>query len=430
MKIGLITPFNLYRPNFRLSEDGRIDDFFKEKVRSSRAYSPSDSLLQLAALTPTGHEVFYMDDQFGSVNFDESLDLAAITVITPSADRAYEIAEEYKRRGVYVVMGGVHVSLCPEEASKHGDTIVVGDADNIWMSFLSDFRRGRAKKMYNGGMARIGNSPPPRIDLLPPEKFRRTLLQTELYSLRTSVGCTRRCKYCTNWEMSCNKIRKKTLRQIKREIKHISARSQIFTLSLIDDNPFLDIKHITRVLHYFKDVGVRWIGPADISISDHPKLLKLIRESGCTYLCFGLESLNPENLKWLAPWKSKFVKSYKERIRILRDHGLNVMGSFMVGLERDTPETFQQDFDFFIETNLVTVGIAIITPLPGTSFRQRLIDEKRLDLNAPWSDYTGFNLLYTHPTLSKQEMYDGVLWFLKKCNMPEVQEHMQKAFIR
>ncbi|MFH1830989.1 MAG: radical SAM protein [Pseudomonadota bacterium] len=427
MKIAMVAPYSLFCPNSRQSEDERINNFIKTRGTIVKAHSPSDSLLQLAAFTPENHELVYMDDQYGNIDTNQGFDLAAITCITVSANRAYKIADEFRQKGVYVVMGGIHTTLCPEDAAKHADTIVVGDADDVWQRFLFDFENGVPKNFYDGGRADIRKRPPPRISLVPREWYFLNMMQKEMYAFSTTLGCTRACKFCSDWKKpGYNRLQKKTIEQIKQELEQIASYSDNYSLLIMDDNVFLDVSHGKKVLEVIKSLNVRWIAATDISIAEHPSLLKMIRESGCRLLSIGLESLNEENLKWLAPWKAKQVKSYKDAINKLREEGINAVGSFMVALEYDTKSTFEEIFEFFIESKLSGAAISILTPAPGTELRNKLIKEGRLDLKAPWKAYSGYNLLFKHPTLSKKDIYDGLFWFLQKCETPEMIEHLKR----
>lgn len=428
MKIALVAPYSLFYPPSRMSDDDRINQYVKAKQTLFKAYAPCDSLLQLAALTPLKHELIYMDDQYGNVNSAENVDLAALSFMTVSADRAYEIADGFRRRGVHVVMGGVHPTFCPEDAAKHADTVVIGDADGVWKRFLLDFENKTPKAVYNGGCADLTKRPPPRFDIIPRKWFFRNAMQREMYSIHTTLGCTRACKFCSNWKKAgYNRLQKKTLRQIRRELERIASYSDNFYLSIMDDNLFMDVAHGRKVMEVIKEMNINWFAPTDISIAHDPSLLKLIRESGCKMLVFGLESLREENLKWLAPWKARQVVNYKDAIKKLRDAGINALGSFMVGLEYDTKAVFDEIFDFFIDTKLAGVGVGILTPYPGTDLRDRLIKENRLDLDAPWGSYTCYNLLFKHPILSKKDICDGLFGFYQKCETPEVAKHLKKV---
>ena len=431
MKIAFIAPYGLFVDSCRLSEDSRIDAFLKMRGPDAKAYSPCDSLLQLAALTPSEHEIFYMDDQYGNVDISADIDIAAISLVTSSADRGYEIADEFRSKGIHVVMGGIHTTLAPEDAKNHADTVITGDADHAWPQFLSDFMSGKSLPRYDGGCSDIKKLPPPKISLLTRDQYFRKSIQTEQYSIHCSSGCTRACKYCSNWmRPGCDKYQWKSLDQIEAELKQIVDYSDNFCLLISDDNLFLDVKYAKKVLELIRSYNISWFAPAEISIAKDDELLALIKDSGCLFLCIGFESLDERNLKWLAPWKAKQVKGYDSGIKRIREYGINVMGSFMIGMDYDTPSTFRNVFDFFMLNELSIATLAILTPFPGTLLRDKLIDENRLDLDAPWGDYTTYNLLFDHPNLSKEEIYDGVHWFMEKTSSPEVVEHIKRISLR
>lgn len=426
MNIALIAPSELFCDGSVVSEFKPLDDLVRLKLQQTRRYSPSDSLLQIAAATPRQHNLLHMDDQYQMVDPSVEVDIAALTVMTVNADRAYAIAASFRKRGVYVVMGGVHVTLCPEDAASHADTIITGDADIAWKAFLRDFQKKRPEKIYRGGAVDICVVPPPRISLLPREQFVRLRFQKEAYGLRTSVGCTRGCRFCSNCSKpGCQRLRKKTMRQIDLELRNIASSSDNYMIGLLDDNPFLDIAHITRVLERIKDLRVRWFGGADVSIAEHPRLLDLIRDSGNLAVVVGLESIDRQDLRWLAPWKSRRAGRYPEGICRMRDHGLSVMGSFLIGLDHDTPDSFQRYLDFFFETKMAEILLAVVTPYPGTPLREKFIREGRLDAHAPWSAYTGLNVLFRHPTMTKDQIYRGLHWFLSQLDRSEVREQVR-----
>ncbi len=431
MRIALVNPNILHLPGTVLSDDAAIDALVKPGAVWFREFSPNDSLLALAALTPEDHELIYMDDQFGTIDLDAQVDLAAITTVTMNADRAYELAAAFRGRGVHVVMGGIHATMLPEEAALHADTVVTGDADLVWPEFLSDLECGRPNVRYDGGYADIKKSPPPRLSILEPKHYFRRCFGLEVYDLRTSAGCSRRCRFCANWmRQGCDRIHKKSLKQVEAELARIAAFAGPRLLSVSDDNLFLDPRYAAGVARLIRDYGFTWIGSGDVSVTKRPELMRLLEESRCRVLCFGLESLDAKNMRWLAPWKARQVPRYREAISVARDHGINVWGSFIAGLEHDDLDVFQRILDFFLTSNLSSVNVAILTPYPGTEVRQRLIDEGRLDTAAPWRKYTAFNLLFRHDRFSSEQVMRKLEWFLRRLAGPEIREHLMKVTLR
>ena len=432
LKIALVSPYYLFLECFRLSEDAEINAFLAEKARFHRAYSPSDSLLQIAAITPPEHKLVYMDDQFANINTHADIDIAAFTVTTISAPRAYKLAQKFKKNGIYTIMGGVHPTFCPDEAKKFADTIVIGDADIAWRQFLKDFEKGKPKKVYEQGcVADIKNLPKPKIGLLSKKWYYRKIFNKEAYTIFTTFGCNRFCKFCVNClKPGYGKIHKKKLSQIEAEIQQVAAYSNNFIIIFCDDNCFIDLDHMSDIIKMLTRMKIRWVAPGDIAVANHPKVLKLIEKSDCALLCVGFESIKKENLKWVAPWKAKFIDTYKERIGIFRDYGINITGSFIAGFEHDTDSVFREIFDFSMESKLTTTVVGIATPYPGTPFRDDLIQKGLLNKKAGWDMYTGMNLLYKHPKIEKQKLYSELLWFLKEVEKPYVQNHLNSITFR
>ena len=256
MRIALVNPNILSVSGIPLSDSPSLDALIKTLAREFREYSPNDSLLALAALTPPEHELLYMDDQYGSLDLDARIDLAAISAVTVNADRAYELAADFRKRGVHVAMGGIHATLLPGEVSKHVDTVFTGDADEVWPTFLKDLERGRPGKRYDGGCIPITRSPPPRLDVLSPGQYFRKAFGAEVYGIRTTSGCTRRCRFCSNRALpGGDRIHRKTLAQVEAELKAIASFSGHCLLAISDDNLFVDARYAASVLQLVRDYG-------------------------------------------------------------------------------------------------------------------------------------------------------------------------------
>lgn len=431
MRIALVSPNVLHLAESVVSNDAVINGLVKPKAIEFREFSPSDSLLALAGLTPEEHELIYLDDQYARVDPDTPVDLAAITAVTMNANRAYELAAAFRARGVYVVMGGIHATMVPEETARHVDTVITGDADRVWPIFLKDLARGKPKLRYDGGYADVQQTPPPRISLLKPQHYFRRPFQAELYTLRATAGCTRRCRFCSNWKRpECDRLHCKTLRQIDLELDQITGFSAKPLINIADDNLFLDEAFARGVVERIRDRGIPWVGSGDVSLTRKPRLMRLLQESGCRLICFGLESLDPRNLEWLAPWKAKQIPYFRDAIRIARDHGINVMGSFIAGLEHDDLDVYDRCLDFFQETSMSVVNVALLTPFPGTELRERMIAEERLDRRAPWSAYTTYNLLFRHDHFTADQVLRRMEAFIRKLESPEMQQHIISVAIR
>ncbi len=427
MRIGLIFPYAIYRENYPICEDDAFSDYFTENLCLTRSGHPSDALIEIGTIVPE-HDYVYMDDQYGTIDINADIEIAALSVMTMSADRAYELADQFRKRGVHVIMGGVHPTLLPDEALKHADTVVVGDGEKTWVKFLKDFKKGKAKSRYDGGVRNVKKIPPPNLSLLDRSCYFRKQAGKEAYSIHISSGCVRKCRYCVSCSLlGGEQYQKKRLGQIEAELDNIQAFGNDYFLVVSDDNPFLDPKFAKKVLTVVKDRKLAWASVVDVSIADDSELLNLIRDSGCGFLCLGLESLDVDGLGKLSPWKARFVSTYRDRIKKIQDHGVAVSGSFMIGLENDTCDTLNQYFDFFMETEMSGISVVALTPFPGTAFRRELETSGRLHLQAPWSQYTGYNLLFDHPKIEKDELYRRLLWFYQQFDVLKSQKDPDNA---
>jgi radical SAM superfamily enzyme YgiQ (UPF0313 family) len=383
-------------------------------------YTPSLSLLTIAALTPAKINISIIDENFDKINFNEKYDIVGISAMTQEVVRAYEIADEFRKRGVYTVMGGIHVSVLPEEALGHVDTVIIGEAENLWPKFLEDYQHGEPRKIYReteGYFIDLKNSPIPRYDLLigkdyfmDPKHFSNSI------PIQVSRGCPHNCDFCLVTKMYGYKFRKKTMAQVKSEIltskKYFPGRMIMFS----DDNIFLDRKYAKELLQVLKDLKVRYWAQSDISIGQDDELLKAIYESGCLYLLIGFESISSNNLKNINSnlWKYRQLKNYSKYIENIQKHGIIVFGSFIFGLEHDDNSVFKKVVEFMNKNN-ITGQLTIATPLPGSRLYEKLKSEKRLIKNdGYWEKCTFLDVVFKPNKISVKELEEGFVWAYKQ----------------
>jgi len=380
------------------------------------------NLPYVAAVTPPEVEVRIVDEAYEKINFDEKVDLVGITAQTPVAPRAYQIAEEFRRRGVPVVMGGVHASVLPEEALGHVDAVVIGEAEATWPQLLEDLRHGRLQKIYRAhGWVGGDAIPPPRRELL------NHRLYFPLKLLETTRGCPHRCDFCQVSRFFGNRYRTRPLTEIARELetmfgpgpvmppwakKPLSAISKDLPyflkrrlLYIIDNNVVSDRKFTIELLSLIKGYDLLWWGHAPFSIADDDKLLKLFADSGCIAVNIGFESLSPINLKRMKKGFNK-PSQYTEAIRKIHGYGLGIMGTFIVGLDDDDPGVFQRTIDFIFENQLDWALAFILTPYPGTESFERLEGAGRI-LHRDWEKYDSLNTVYKPLLMSAEELERG-----------------------
>jgi len=377
----------------------------------------------VAAVTPPDCEVRIVDEAYEPVNFDEKVDLVGISAQTPVAPRAYQVAEEFRKRGVPVVMGGVHASVLPEEALEHVDAVVIGEAEGTWPQVLDDFRQGRLQKIYRSDGWIAGNEIPlPRRELLNPRHY------FPLKLLETTRGCPHRCDFCQVSRFFGNRYRTRPLREIARELEAMFGPGPVMPpwatrllstiskdlpyflkrrlLYIIDNNVVSNKRFAVELLSLLKDYDLLWWGHAPVSIAQDDKLLKLFAASGCIAVNIGFESLSASNLKLIKKGFNKPAQ-YSDAIKKIHGYGMGIMGTFIVGLDNDDPAVFQRTIDFIVENRLDWALTFIMTPYPGTESFERLEKEGRI-LHRDWERYDSLNVVYQPLLMSAEELEKGL----------------------
>jgi len=246
----------------------------------------------LASLTPDEFEVEILDENIEEIDFNADYTLVALTCMTHQAIRAYQICSEFRKKGIKTVIGGVHPSFMHDEAKTFSDTVVVGEAENIWPILLNDFKNGNIKDFYfssDYGAVDIQKVPIPRYDLLKDKKYSTVWLNT-------SRGCPYDCDFCSVVNLFGRNCRHKTIDQIKNEVKYIQKELNKIFIGFSDDNMFVNKDFTIKLMEEFNKLKFRWVCQSDISIGKDPALLKSLFEGGCHTIFIGFESLNENNL--------------------------------------------------------------------------------------------------------------------------------------
>jgi radical SAM superfamily enzyme YgiQ (UPF0313 family) len=370
---------------------------------------PSLGLLTVAALTPDDCEVVYRE--VAEVTTDtvlEPFDLVAISSFTAQIDEAYALADRYRAVGVPVALGGLHVSLMPDEAAQHADAIVLDGAEGAWPALVADARAGRLRPRYDGLRSGVFEAPHyvmPRFDLLADRPYNRVTVQT-------SRGCPLNCEFCAASLRITSSFQQKAVDKVIAEINAaLAVRRQPF-FELADDNTFINKKWGREFLRALEPVGVRWFTESDISIADDEELLNLMAASGCRQVLVGLESPDAEALDGLDPhnWKRRHSGRYLEAIDRIQSHGITVNGCFILGLEHHTPDVFERVRDFVRASGLLEVQVTVQTPFPGTPLYHRLRRERRLLSERYWDKCTLFDVTYRPRRMSVDDLESGLRW--------------------
>jgi radical SAM superfamily enzyme YgiQ (UPF0313 family) len=368
---------------------------------------PSLGLLTLAGLTPADIDIQYLDlpepDALATLPGD--FDAVAISSFTAQIGEAYRLADRYRAAGVVVLLGGLHVTLCPDEAAAHADAIVIGEGEVVWPELLADLRRNALQPRYDarGRTFDLGQSPMPRFDLLDPSRYNRLTVQTQR-------GCPYHCDFCAASIRLNPRFRTKPVERVLAEIRRIKELWPHPFIEFADDNTFVDKAHGRALARALIPEGLRWFTETDISVARDAELLALLKDSGCAQVLIGLESPTAAGLDGLerkGNWKHRQFDNYRRAIAAIQDAGITVNGCFVLGLDASDSSSFDAVFEFVRDTGLYEVQITVMTPFPGTPLYARLESEGRLLHPGAWELCTLFDVNYRPQQLSVAELEAG-----------------------
>lgn len=360
------------------------------------------NLPTIAALTPTGWDVEILDARVKPVDYDAKADLVGITGFTAEMPGAYEIADNFRKKGVKVVMGGIHVSALPDEALQHADAVVIGEAELVWHKLLLDFKRGELKQKYKADkLCDMENMVIPARNLLNREMY------SGFYTLQATRGCPFNCDYCAVTAFFGQEFRTRPIDEVIEEIKGFGSKKFYF----MDDNIVGRPKYAKELFQKLIPLKVIWGSQASITMAKDPELLNLYARSGGRYAFIGFESLSQKSLENLHKgWNS--AKDYKEAIKKIHDAGINIIGSFVFGLDEDDSSVFKTTFDFIMETNMDAAQFHILTPLPGTVTYSLLEKEGRI-IDRDWARYHTGEVVFQPKGMTVEELQNGYYWIFR-----------------
>ncbi len=361
-----------------------------------RAVFPPLGLLVVASLTPPEHRVTLIDEGIEQVPEDLEADLVGITASTATAPRAYQIADNLRSRGITVVMGGIHATALPEEAAQHADAVVIGEAEELWPKVLADFQRGELKKFYrHEKLPDLSAVPPPKWELL--DHTRYVLPNTT----QTTRGCPFDCDYCSVTTFFGRTYRTRRVEDVVAEV----AKMPPGPLAFVDDNIMGNPRYARKLFAALKDLGRNWVSQASVTMIRHLDLIKRAAQAGCRALFVGLETLSKANLRDVSKHINLTVQ-YKDLVKILHDHGIAIVSSFMFGLDDDDPSVFDRTVEFIIDAKIDASLMSILTPLPGTRLFERLKRQGRIfDFN--WLHYDGAHVVFKPAKMTVDQLQEG-----------------------
>jgi radical SAM superfamily enzyme YgiQ (UPF0313 family) len=367
----------------------------------------------LAGMTPPDVECRLYDDRMEKVPFDEPTDLAAITVETYTARRAYEIAAEYRARGVPVIMGGMHASLLPEEAAEHADSVFLGDAETLLVQVVEDARRGRLQPRYQAppGIAQL-NRTLPRRDLYKGKGYLPMSL------MQYSRGCRFACSFCA---VSQYFEKDHYIRRIDEVLREIEDQEREF-LFFIDDNIASDRPALRELCRALIPMKVRWISQASLDVTKDEETMRLMADSGCVGNVTGFETITHESLRDArkAPNLPGFNK-YEREVEALRQYGMQTWAAFTLGYDHDTYDSIMATMEFALQSRFTFAAFNILMPYPNTPLYKKLADEGRHLWGGKWwlhPEYRFNSAAFVPKNMAPDELTEACHRIRKKFNDP------------
>jgi radical SAM superfamily enzyme YgiQ (UPF0313 family) len=356
----------------------------------------------LAGLTPDTWDVRLYDDRMEPIAYDQPTDLVAISVETYTARRAYQIASEYRRRGVPVVMGGFHASLVPDEVEAYAEAIVVGEAEHVWEELLDDFLAGTLKKRYTAdGRPSLERSTPDRRIFVGKSYLPIGLVEV-------GRGCGFKCEFCAIQTVFRRTQTRRPHGDVLTDLAALpDARRRL--VFFVDDNFATHPNRTKEFLRELIPLGLRWVSQIAIPAAHDEELLELLVRSGCMGVLIGFESLDPANLARMDKGFNTMGGGYEVALANLRRHNIRIYGTFIFGYDEDHAGSFQQAVDFASRHAFYIAAFNHLTPFPGTPLYTRLQAEGRLRYEAWWlDDEYRYNMLPFQPTkMAPEEVERG-----------------------
>ncbi len=359
---------------------------------------PIITLPHLAAITPNKHQVKIVNENYEDIDFEDDIDLVGITCYTMTAQRVYEIADEFRKHGKTVILGGYHPTAMPEEAKQHADSIVMGMAETNWPRAIKDFENGKLKPIYERDHNfDISKVPPLRRDLISHNPF--------LGAIQTTRGCSNRCEFCAISSFCGNVVKQRPIKDVVEEIKNMPHKLFIF------HDPHLTI-HRKYARELFKEIIRQkihkgWVanGTTNILSTVDEEFLNLARKSGCIEWFVGFESVSQEALNNIKKTHNR-VEDFKKMIKRVHDHGMTIQGGIIFGFDEDTPDIFDITLETINDWDLDVLEVNILTPYPGTPLFERFDREGRI-LTRDWSRYNQVDVVYQPKNMTVKELYEG-----------------------
>lgn len=359
------------------------------------------SMTVLAGLTPEDVAVNFYDDRLEDIPYEEKTDLVAINVETYTARRAYQIASRFRERGIPVILGGYHPTLMPEEAVKFADSILIGEAEDVWRGVVSDAKEKSLKKFYRAFQRPILNGTKTRRSILRGKKY------IPLTLIESGRGCGFSCAFCSISSFYKQSYSYRPVEEIVKEVELVQKKKIFF----VDDNITADFKRAKELFKALIPLKINWISQGSINMASDNELLTLMKKSGCLGLLTGFESLNKDNLAQMGKTWNVRCGEYETALRRFREIGIVIYGTFMFGYDNDDCDLIKRTLDFALKQKLFLAAFNHLVPFPGTPLYGQLQAQNRLLREQWWLDanYKFGDVAFRPKNFTPQELSDACM---------------------
>ncbi len=392
---------------------------------------PKLSLPSIAAYTPPGWDVRLVDEAVQAIDFDQPCDLVGISVMTCYAPRAYELATEFRKRGKQVVLGGVHPTYCPDEALRYCDTVVCGEAEDLWPRVVEDFEAGAMKRIY-----RMEQFPPlenyraPRVQLLSPDSYMTR------HCTFTTRGCHFDCEFCSVSPFNGKTTRRRPVPEVIEEMQRVKEwiRSEVVErmargslteamkicakiwvgleegsiVAFVDDLHNSHRAYCRDLWQAMKPLNVKWGCQSTLFLGDDREMVKLAADSGCVSVFVGMESVSEHSLDETNKGFNQ-VRKFEDQIKMFHDHGIMVNPGMVFGFDNDDESVFESTLNFLIRNRVELAYFNVLTPLPGTKLYERYAREDRI-FDRDWAKYDGKHVVFHPKRMTADQLQEGFFW--------------------
>jgi len=372
--------------------------------RKNLTYAPL-TLTTLASLVPKelNAEMRIIDEGVEECNYDSfNPDIVCLTGITGHILRSYEIADSFRKRGINVIMGGVHATLMPEEAKQHADSVVTGYAYRTFPQALMDWRNGTLKEYYKDDNPCFEGIPTPRRDLLNKKGY------ISINTTQAVFGCPCNCEFCVI-NATKSGYHHRPISEIIAEIKAMRSKLIFF----LDPSPIEDKNYTKELYRQMIPLKINWMGLSTSRIIDDGELLSLAHQSGCAGLLIGFESVSEKSLKKMNKNFNSLEKHHR-LVKELHNRKIPIMGCFVFGSDEDENTVFKETVDFCLKTGIDLPRFTVYTPFPTTTLFDRLKEEGRI-ITTNWSKYNCQNVVFEPKKMTVKELEDGLEYAWREC---------------